>query len=270
MSEHDSGFFRTFTLVLVLLGVFMAVIIWLANSITTSEQENDSDKRVQAEINSLIQPVGEVATKASAGGAAPASDGGAIDGKAIFKGTCFACHGTGVAGAPKAGDKNAWASHVSKGLATLHKHAIHGFTGKKGVMPAKGGNMKLSDAQVEAAVDYMVGLVAPDMVKKAAAKAPAKTSAAPAKSGGSDLALGKKIYGGTCVACHGAGIAGAPKAGDKAAWATHVAKGIATLHDHAIHGFTGKKGVMPAKGGNASLSDTEVKAAVDYMVSLVK
>jgi len=272
VSEQDSNFFRTFTIVLVLLGVFMAAIITLANMLTSSEQSNDSDKRVQAEINTLIKPIGEVATKASAAGAAPAAaeGGGAIDGKAIFKGTCFACHGMGVAGAPKAGDKAAWSSHIAKGLATLHNHAIHGFTGKKGTMPAKGGNMALSDAQVEAAVNYMVGLVAPDMVKKAEAKAPAKANAAPAASGGSDLALGKKIFGGTCVACHGAGIAGAPKAGDKAAWASHVAKGLATLHDHAIHGFTGKKGVMPAKGGNTSLSDTEVKAAVDYMVSLVK
>ena len=109
------------------------------------------------------------------------------------------------------------------------------------------------------------------MVKKAEAAAPKQTSAAPAAAtGGDHLALGKKVYSGTCFACHGTGAAGAPKAGDKAAWAPHVAKGKPTLYKHALHGFTGKKGTMPAKGGNTSLSDNEVKAAVDYMLSLVK
>ncbi|MHB8743427.1 MAG: c-type cytochrome [Sulfuricaulis sp.] len=78
---------------------------------------------------------------------------------------------------------------------------------------------------------------------------------------------GKAVYEGTCVACHGPGIAGAPKFGDKALWAPHIAKGIDTLHTHAIHGFQGKTGVMPPKGGNMSLSDADVKAAVNYMVS---
>lgn len=270
MGEHDSNFFRTFTLVLVLLAVFMFVIIFLANSISVHQVSEADDPRVQAAINDLIKPVAQVATKASAvtASAAPAAEGGAIDGKAIFKGTCFACHGTGAAGAPKAGDKAAWSSHLAKGLATLHQHAIHGFTGTKGMMPAKGGNMSLSDAQVEAAVDYMVGLVDPGMVKHA--KPATTASAAPAAAGGNDLAHGKQIFTGTCFACHGTGAAGAPKAGDKAAWGPRIAKGLATLHQHAIHGFTGKAGMMPAKGGNASLSDADVKSAVDYMVSLAK
>ena len=273
MSEQDSNFFRTFTIVLVLLGVFMAVIITLANMLTSSESQYKTDKRVQTEINKIIKPVGMVQTKASAAVAstAPAA-GGAIDGKSIFQGTCFACHGTGAAGAPKAGNKAAWAPHLAKGLKTLYQHALHGFTGKKGMMPAKGGNASLSDAAVEAAVNYMVGLVDPGMVKKANASA-SSASAAPAKaaaSGGSDLAHGKQIFSGTCFACHGTGAAGAPKAGDKAAWGPRIAKGKATLYQHALHGFTGKKGMMPAKGGNTGLSDADVKSAVDYMVSLAK
>jgi len=272
VSEQDSNFFRTFTLVLVLLGVFMAVIIFLANMLTSSESKNDNDPRVQAEINKVIKPVGMVETKASAAvaSAEPAAGGGAIDGKAVFQGTCFACHGTGAAGAPKAGDKAAWASHIAKGLATLHQHAIHGFTGKKGMMPAKGGNASLSDAQVEAAVNYMVGLVDPAMVKNAKPAKASTAAASTASAGGNDIAHGKQIFSGTCFACHGTGAAGAPKAGDKSAWGPRIAKGKATLYQHALHGFQGKSGVMPAKGGNTGLSDADVKSAVDYMVSLAK
>jgi cytochrome c5 len=78
---------------------------------------------------------------------------------------------------------------------------------------------------------------------------------------------GETVYHQTCVACHGAGVAGAPKFGDKAAWAPRIAQGMDTLHNHALHGFQGKHGMMPPKGGNTSLPDADVKAAVDYMVS---
>ncbi len=78
---------------------------------------------------------------------------------------------------------------------------------------------------------------------------------------------GKKVFDTTCTACHTAGVAGAPKFGDKAAWAPRIAQGIDTLHTHAIKGFQGKSGMMPPKGGNMSLSDADVKAAVDYMVA---
>jgi cytochrome c5 len=91
---------------------------------------------------------------------------------------------------------------------------------------------------------------------------------ASANAAGADK--GKSVYDSSCAACHGTGAAGAPKVGDKAAWKDRLAKGNATLHDHAIKGFQGKSGFMPAKGGNASLSDADVKAAVDYMVSRSK
>ena len=81
---------------------------------------------------------------------------------------------------------------------------------------------------------------------------------------------GEGVYKSACVACHGAGIAGAPKAGDKAAWSARIVQGKPTLYTHAIAGYQGKAGVMPAKGGNASLPDADVKSAVDYMVSLIK
>ena len=77
---------------------------------------------------------------------------------------------------------------------------------------------------------------------------------------------GEEVYNGACVACHGAGIAGAPKMGDKALWAPRIAQGASTLYEHAIKGFK----TMPAKGGQVALSDDEVKAAVDYQIAKSK
>jgi len=83
-------------------------------------------------------------------------------------------------------------------------------------------------------------------------------------------AQANETYTKTCAMCHAAGIANAPKFGDKLAWKDRIAQGKDTLYKHAIHGFKGAKGFMPAKGGNASLSDDAVKAAVDYMVAHAK
>ncbi len=81
---------------------------------------------------------------------------------------------------------------------------------------------------------------------------------------------GQQVYLTTCVACHDAGIAGAPKLGDKGQWAKHVAKGLDTLYASALNGVQGSTGAMPAKGGNPALSNAEVRAAVDYMVARSK
>lgn len=77
---------------------------------------------------------------------------------------------------------------------------------------------------------------------------------------------GEEVFNGTCQMCHGAGVGGAPKMGDKAAWAPRIAQGVNTLHDHAITGIR----AMPPKGTCAACSDDEVKAAVDYMVAKSK
>ena len=111
-----------------------------------------------------------------------------------------------------------------------------------------------------------VGEVPADVAAAAAAKSasgtPVKTAAGGAvKTGGA--VDGKAVYQSVCTACHGAGLAGAPKTGDKAAWKARIAQGNATLYEHAIKG----KGAMPPKGGAMSSSDAEIKAAVDYLVS---
>ena len=93
-------------------------------------------------------------------------------------------------------------------------------------------------------------------------------SAMTATAGAANAAdKGETTYNTACVACHGAGVAGAPKKGDKAAWKDRIAQGNDKMYEHALKGFQGKKGFMPAKGGNASLADADVKAAVDFMVS---
>jgi len=81
---------------------------------------------------------------------------------------------------------------------------------------------------------------------------------------------GQQIYQSACVACHDAGIAGAPKLGDKGQWAKRIAKGVDTLYASAVNGTQTSAGVMPAKGGNPTLSNAEVKAAVDYIVARSK
>lgn len=99
----------------------------------------------------------------------------------------------------------------------------------------------------------------------AAPEAPAAVAPAPAEPVLAENALGKKIYGNVCSMCHAVGAAGAPKPGDKADWGPRIAQGKDMLYKHAMEGFTGAKGVMPARGGSASLSDEDVKAAVDFM-----
>jgi len=118
------------------------------------------------EVIERVKPVGQLvilegiaaadpaATPAAAAPASEAAPAATADaGKATYDTACFACHGTGAAGAPILGNKDAWAARISKGIDTLYSHAIDGFNG----MPPKGGAMSLSDEQVKAVVDYMVG-----------------------------------------------------------------------------------------------------------------
>ncbi len=99
------------------------------------------------------------------------------------------------------------------------------------------------------------------------AAAPAASAPAPVADAAADGGKGAELFKKTCAMCHQTGVAGAPKLGDKADWGPRIAQGQDTLYKHAIEGFNGAKGAMPAKGGNPSLSDDEMKVVVDFMVA---
>jgi cytochrome c5 len=100
-----------------------------------------------------------------------------------------------------------------------------------------------------------------------AAAAPAVANVQPAAGApAAKTKSGQEVFQQACAACHAAGLAGAPKAGDTAAWKPRIAQGVPTLYTHALNGIR----MMPARGGNPSLSDAEVKAAVDYLVAQAK
>ena len=296
--EQDAAFFRTLTLVLMLLLIIGVAAAILGRHFGAMIERDTGDTVAQR-----IAPVGEVntdpnaaltaalpvASPAAVAAAAPAATAAASGdpGKQTYDTVCFACHATALMNSPKFGDKNAWAPRLAKGRDTLYEHALKGFN----QMPAKGGNASLSDDTVKAAVDYMAGAAsgeakvtvseqapvaapAPAETKTAAAAAPAaapaeaKAAATGTASGSTTGPIngkGKQIYDTVCFACHAAGVAGAPKFSDKNAWAPRIAQGKDTLYKHALEGFFGKNGLMPPKGGRADLPDEDIKAAVDYM-----
>ena len=217
-------------------------------------------------------------------------------GTQVYNAVCMGCHAAGVAGAPKVGDTASWSARIAQGYDTLVSHAILGYKGQGGQMPAKGGNPDLDDVEVARAVAYMAnqaGATFKEPEPKAAPVAVAASEPAPiAATAAAPVAMpaaapvptpapaaaavvkvsadaGKNLYNSVCMGCHAAGVAGAPKFGDKTAWADRLKQGQPTLYEHAIKGYQGKAGMMPAKGGSAA-SDDEVKAAVDYMTAAVK
>jgi cytochrome c5 len=170
VSKQDSQFFNMFSVVL---GVLIAIAIGLfgyARSVGVpfESAREAADSMVAEQVTERIAPVGRVAvagrdnrslaiaaTTPGGAGAAPAL---AVpkNGAETYQAVCSACHGAGVAGAPKFGDGGAWAARVAQGKATLYEHALKGYQGKAGVMPAKGGRADLPDALVQETVDYLV------------------------------------------------------------------------------------------------------------------
>jgi cytochrome c5 len=169
-------------------------------------------------------------------------------GKEVVDSLCISCHGSGASGAPKIGDKKAWAARADKGLSGLSKNALAGIR----QMPAHGGNMKLTDIEVERAITYMVNQSGGHWTEPVS-----RTASTPPRNG-------KQIVEAQCVKCHGKGVGGAPKIGDRAAWTPRLKLGLDTVVASAIHGH----GAMPPRGGMADLTDVEIRSAIIYMFNV--
>ena len=167
MRNYDLEFLKKFSLVI---GFLMLVTLGLIIGAYYVHQQLPAEVHpaAAAQTQARIAPAGSVyagatgaaqqAEAAQAAAAAAASSvayGGTTDGSVIFNNLCTGCHTSGAGGAPTM-DKAHWAARIAQGKDTLHKHAIEGFTGSAGVMPAKGGNPALTDEQVKATVDWML------------------------------------------------------------------------------------------------------------------
>ncbi len=275
--EDHASFIKTpqqlITIVVLAFLVPVVLIILLAKTVVSLRTPNPGVLAPEA-VAERIKPVADVAIRA--GGAAAS---GPRSGEEIYKSVCTACHQTGVANAPKFGDKAAWADRLKQGQDTMVKAAITGIR----AMPPRGGNPGLSDFEVARAVTYMANAAganfpepaapagaaskaAPAPMAAAAPAAPAPAAAPPAGAAKASASDGKAVYDRVCVACHQMGVAGAPKFGDKSAWAPRISQGMDTLYASVLKG----KGAMPPKGGQPATPDADIKAAVDYMVAAGK
>ena len=248
----------------------VVVIIMLANFVDFGGKTGaGSDGMSEEAIAKRIQPVGSIVLKDAS---APVV---LKTGEQVYTAQCAACHASGAAGAPKLGDATAWAPRIKTGYEALLASALKG----KGAMAPQGGG-EFDDTEIGRAVVHMANAAggkfdepkgaapapaapapaaAPAAAAAAAAPAAAAAAAAPAANGG------EALYDTACAACHAAGVAGAPKFADKAAWAPRLAGGVDALTASVIKG----KGAMPPKGGS-SASDADIKAAVEYMVAAAK
>lgn len=299
-AEHE-GLIKTpkqlITTIVLAFVVPIVVILLLIRLVTASSPLGvGSDAQSQEAVARRIQPVAGFSL-VSAGASTEERTG-----EQVYAATCSACHTGGVAGAHKLGDTAAWAPVIAKGFEGLLKNALNGINAMppRGGNPnlsdlevaravvyltnQSGANFPEPDAaQGEApAAD---AAAAPEAAAQAAASEPvaetaaAQPAAAPAETAQAapaaesapaaaaansdiDLAAGEKLYKAVCFACHNFGIAGAPKFGDKAAWAPLIATGMDSMVKISIEG----KGAMPARGGSTA-SDADITAAVHYMVN---
>lgn len=165
--NQDLVFLKHFSIVIgVLAGVtgLLLVLAHFVDSLIPPEVDSQAEVRIEQRIRSVgavyagatgaaAKAAAEDAAKQAA--AAQVAYGGTLDGSVIFQSLCGACHTSGAGGAPKM-EPSAWAARIAQGQQTLHQHAIEGFQGAAGLMPAKGGNPSLTNEQVIATVDWML------------------------------------------------------------------------------------------------------------------
>lgn len=277
--KNPARIFWLSILFLLVVGAAMFYIDSNTNDLRMGKARPDTSESVAARI----QPVAQFALNIVE------ADRPLKTGKEVYDATCTTCHATGVAGAPKFGDKDAWAPYIAAGYETMLQVALNG----KGAMPAKGGNTTLDDLEVERAMVYMAneagaGFAEPgdnqtetpaqqanagEQKADSAADDSAETTATAAAGDNAipaateeQLATGKKLYDAACFACHGSGVAGAPKFGDKDAWAPYIETGLDTMLQVAITG----KGAMPPRGTAMNASDDDLRDAILYMIEQVR
>jgi len=168
-------------------------------------------------------------------------------GKEVVEMVCAACHRAGVNGAPKIGDRDAWAKLASKGLTGLTAVALNGIR----KMPPHGGNPDLSDIEIERAITSMINQSGGHWIEPTS-----KLAAARQRSG-------EEVVQAYCTRCHGTGAEGAPRIGDRAAWIPRLSQGFEVLVRSAIEGH----GPMPSRGNVLNLTDAEIRAAIAYMIN---
>jgi len=285
--EHESPIKTPKQLIAVVIAAFLVpiiVIILLVNFVGHGFKEGAGSVTTTEAINDRIKPVASLEIK----------DVNAPrvykTGEQVYKEVCAACHATGAAGAPKYSNAGDWAPRIGQGFDGLLNSALHG----KGAMQPRAGTTPddYSDYEIARAVVFMADAGGAKFPEPAAPAAAAPAAAAASESGAAPAAAaapapaaapaaaapapaaapaaasadtGKKVYEQVCAACHASGVAGAPKFGDKAAWAPRLKEGMDVVHNYALKG----KGVMPPKGGYGG-SDADVIAAADYMANAAK
>lgn len=283
MSEHSNSLIKTprqlITVIALAFIVPVIVIILLATYVVRSTTAGDagSDALSEKAVAERMRAVGFVSVADSSG---PKS---LQTGDAVNAAACSACHAGGIAGAPRTGDVAAWAPRIKQGFDLLVKHAVEGFK----AMPPKGGNPNLDPIEVARAVAFIAnqsGGKFKEPPAPASAAAPAAAAAPPSAAANVPIAAvaipaavakapessakvdGAAVYASGCNVCHAAGVAGAPKLGDKTAWAPRMGLGIEGLTASVIKG----KGAMPPRGAVANASDAQLRGAVEYMVAASK
>ena len=252
------------------------IIIGLVAFVTSGNKTAPGASNTERAIAERLQKVGTVEIRDA--------NRPLASGEEVYKTQCAACHATGVSGAPKFQDAGDWRARLGLGYEALLNSSLKG----KGAMAPQGGG-NFSDVEIGRAVVYMAnaaggklaepaapaaaGDAAPAQPAAAAAPAAAPAAQAPAAAAApaatatatADPGVGKGVYDKACVTCHAAGVAGAPKFGDKAAWAPRIATGMDAMVKVSIQG----KGAMPPRGASTA-SDDELRAAVQYMVDAAR
>lgn len=246
-------------------------IIGLVLYVTSADKPAEGAANPEKAIAERIQKVGTVEVRDA--------NRPLRTGEEAYKAQCAACHATGAVDSPKLGDAAAWSARIKTGFEALVQSALKG----KGAMAPQGGG-DFNDTEIARAVAYMANAGGAKFAEPAGTAPAAEGAAAPAAASTTEAAptaaatapaaaapvaaaggAGEALYKQACQVCHATGVAGAPKLGDKAAWAGRLPTGIDALYNSVVKG----KGAMPPRGGSQA-SDADLRAVVEFMAAAAK